>query len=99
MKSLLAFILIALPLAAEPNLSPDAFGVKTLTPPVLNTDPGPRYWPRLRMWQGIPSIERTAKGQLWATWYCGPLSEGSNGNHAVLVTSGDDGKTWSNPIA
>jgi hypothetical protein len=85
--------------AAEPNLSPDDFGVKTLTPPVINVDPGPRYWPRLRVWQGIPSIERTAKGRLWATWYCGPLSEGSGGNHAVLVTSGDDGKTWSNPVA
>src|ERR1051325_4180024 len=85
--------------AAEPNLSPDDFGMKTLTPPVLNVDPGPKYWPRMRMWQGIPGIERTPKGRLWATWYAGPFSEGSAGNHAVLVTSGDDGKTWSNPVA
>ncbi len=97
-----AILLLGAPLAAfaaEPNLSPDDFGVKTLTPPVLNVDPGPRYWPRMRMWQGIPSIERTAKGRLWATWYAGPLSEGSHGNHAVLVTSEDDGRTWSNPVA
>jgi predicted neuraminidase len=80
-------------------LSPDDFGVKALTPPVLNADPSPRFWPRLRMWQGIPSIERTANGRLWATWYAGPLSEGSPGNHALLVTSDDDGKTWSNPVA
>lgn len=84
---------------AVTTLSADDFGVTTLTPPVLNVDPGPRYWPRLRMWQGIPSIERTGKGRLWATWYAGPLSEGSGGNHALLVTTGDDGKTWSNPVA
>lgn len=79
--------------------SPESFGVSTLTPPVLNTRPGPRYWARLRLWQGIPSIERSAGGRLWATWYTGPLSEGSEGNHAVLVTSGDDGKTWTQPVA
>ncbi len=82
-----------------PSLAPESFGVTTLTPPVLNTNPGPRYWPRLRMWQGIPGIERSPGGRLWATWYTGPLSEGSEGNHAVLVTSGDDGKTWTHPVA
>ncbi len=51
------------------------------------------------MWQGIPGIERADNGRLWATWYCGPLAEGSEGNHAVLVTSMDDGVTWSNPVA
>jgi hypothetical protein len=84
---------------AATTLSADDFGVTTLTPPVLNVDLGPKYWPRMRMWQGIPSIERTAKGRLWATWYAGPLSDGSGGNHAVLVASGNDGRTWSNPIA
>ena len=81
--------------------SPEEFGVTTLTPPTLTLQPGPKYWPRLRMWQGIPSIERTVKGRLWATWYCGPIIEGQNGdgNYAVLVTSSDDGKTWSLPIA
>ena len=85
--------------SATGPLAPEAFGVTTSTPPVLNDDPGPRYWPRTRMWQGIPGIERTAKGRLWATWYAGPLSEGREGNYAVLVTSGDDGATWSNPVA
>ena len=81
--------------------SPEEYGVTTMTPPALTLDPGPKYWPRFRMWQGIPSIERTAKGRLWATWYCGPLIEGQNGdsNYAVLVTSTDDGKTWSRPVA
>ncbi|QIF03170.1 sialidase family protein [Roseimicrobium sp. ORNL1] len=85
--------------AASAVPSPDSFGITTLTPPVLNTNPGPRYWPRLRMWQGIPGIERSPNGRLWATWYTGPLAEGSEGNHAVLVTSEDDGKTWTNPVA
>ena len=84
---------------AVTTLTPDDFGVKTLTPPVLNVNPGPKFWPRMRMWQGIPSIERTANGRLWATWYAGPFSEGSEGNSAILVTSDDDGKTWSNPVA
>ncbi len=81
--------------------SPEQFGVPTLTPPTLQLAPGPIYWPRMRMWQGIPSIERTAKGRLWATWYCGPLIEGARGygNYAVLVTSDNDGKTWSKPVA
>jgi hypothetical protein len=81
--------------------SPEQFGVTTLTPPTLQLAPGPIYWPRIRMWQGIPSIERTAKGRLWATWYCGPLIEGERGygNYAVLVTSDNDGKTWSKPVA
>ncbi|MEX0643235.1 MAG: sialidase family protein [Pirellulales bacterium] len=81
--------------------SPEEYGVTTLSPPALKLDPGPKYWPRIRLWQGIPSIERTAKGRLWATWYCGPLIEGTNGdgNYAVLVTSNDDGKTWSRPVA
>ncbi len=77
----------------------ESFGVTTRTPPVLNEAPGPKFWPRLRMWQGIPSIERTAQGRLWATWYAGPLSEGSEGNYALLVTSADGGATWSNPVA
>jgi hypothetical protein len=81
-----------------PN-APEAYGITTRTPPVLNTAPGVRYQPRLRMWQGIPSIERTKGGRLWATWYAGPLSEGSEGNYALLVTSADDGRTWSGPVA
>lgn len=101
---ILVSVQVALLEAAPPNspatsLVPDDFGVTTRTPPVIKVDPGPKYWPRMRMWQGIPSIERTAKGRLWATWYAGPLSEGSSGNHALLVTSDDDGVTWSNPVA
>ena len=96
---ILCIFLVSVALA--PAQSPEAFGVTNLTPPVLDPMPGPRYSPRLRVWQGIPSIERTARGRLWATWYGGPIIEGQRGegNYAVLVTSDDDGRTWSPPVA
>jgi predicted neuraminidase len=71
----------------------------TLTLPVLKLQPSPKYWERNRMFQGIPTIERTKGGRLWASWYAGPLTEGNEGTFIVLVTSGDDGKTWSRPVA
>jgi len=51
-----------------------------------------------RIWQGIPSIERTKKGRLFAAWYSGGITE-QPGNFVVLVKSDDDGTTWSEPIA
>ncbi len=74
-------------------------GVTPLTPPTIRLNPPTKYWPRMRMWQGIPSLERSPGGRLWATWYAGPISEGREGNFAVLVTSSDDGRTWTNPVA
>ena len=69
------------------------------TPAVpLNLDPGEEYASASRNWQGIPSIERAANGRLWATWYSGGQGEDSD-NYALLVTSGDDGRTWSEPVA
>ncbi len=69
------------------------------TPPVLITQPGPEFSHASRKWQGIPSIEVAPGGRLWATWYGGPAGEGESGNHQTLVTSGDDGKTWSDSVA
>lgn len=66
------------------------------TPTVLS-NPGPAYYTAARHWQGIPGIERAANGRLWATWYTGAYGEGP-GNHVVLVTSDDDGKSWSEPV-
>lgn len=71
----------------------------SLTMPELKLNPSPKYWERNRMFQGIPTIERTAKGRLWASWYAGPVQEANEGNYIILVTSGDDGKTWSRPVA
>lgn len=67
-----------------------------LQPPTINTNPGPEYASWTRMYQGIPGIERTAKGRLWAGWTAGGVEEGPM-NYVVLVTSTDDGKTWSEP--
>lgn len=50
-----------------------------------------------RVWQGIPSLERTEKGRLFATFYSGYHSE-TFGNYVLLLKSDDDGKTWSHPI-
>jgi hypothetical protein len=80
-----------------------AFAAEPLSPapvqPELITQPGPEFGHAARKWQGIPSIEVSPGGRLWATWYGGPASEGDPGNHQTLVTSGDDGLTWSDPVA
>jgi len=69
-----------------------------LVPPEIRLDPGAAYATASRRWQGIPSIERAANGRLWATWYSGGRGE-DNENYALLVTSGDDGETWTEPVA
>jgi predicted neuraminidase len=68
-----------------------------LHPPRVIVNPGPEYASTARRWQGIPGIERAANGRLWATWYTGGPGEGP-GNHVPLVTSADDGRTWSEPV-
>jgi hypothetical protein len=81
------FLGIALPLAAAE--SNDA-----AIPPVANFSPGPEYADSARMFQGIPGIERAPNGRLWATWYGGGTGEDFH-NYVMLVTSADDGRTWS----
>ncbi len=68
--------------------------VAVAVPPVPNFSPGPEYADNVRMFQGIPGIERAANGRLWATWYGGGITE-DRFNYIMLVTSDDDGKTWS----
>jgi hypothetical protein len=63
--------------------------------PPMRFTPGPEYADNVRMFQGIPGIERAANGRLWATWYGGGTGE-DRYNYIMLVTSGDNGKTWSN---
>lgn len=66
---------------------------------MLRTDPAElsRYRSGRRVWQGIPSIERSAGGRLFAAWYSGGVTE-QFGNYCVVVTSDDDGDTWSEPV-
>ena len=63
-------------------------------PPPVNFNPGPEYGDDVRMFQGIPSLERAPNGRLWAAWYGGGVTEDRH-NYVMLVTSGDDGRTWS----
>ncbi len=68
----------------------------SLTPPVVTHSPGDRYATSSRSWQGIPGIERTSSGRLYATWYSGGKSEGPD-NYVLLVHSEDNGKSWNEP--
>lgn len=63
-------------------------------PPPVNFQAGPEYADQVRMFQGIPSLERSPGGRLWATWYGGGVTEDQH-NFILLVTSGDDGHSWS----
>lgn len=63
----------------------------------INFSPGLQYAEKSRKWQGIPGIERAANGRLWAAWYSGGCSE-DQFNHVLLVTSGDNGLSWSEPF-
>lgn len=63
----------------------------------LRLNPGVAYREGNRRWQGIPGIERTVGGRYWAAWYTGGRTEDSF-NHVVLVTSEDDGRTWTDPV-
>lgn len=69
-----------------------------LRPPHVVLEPGEKYASHQRRWQGIPGIERAANGRLWVTWYTGGRRE-DNDNYALLVTSDDDGASWSEPVA
>lgn len=55
-----------------------------------------RFQDEHRMWQGIPSIERTAGGRLYVDWYTGMETE-TGGNFVLAVTSDDEGRTWDGP--
>ncbi|MBL9214520.1 MAG: exo-alpha-sialidase [Opitutaceae bacterium] len=65
-----------------------------LEPATVNAAPGAAYGPDTRRFQGIPGITRSPGGRLWAAWYTGGTNEGPD-NYVALVTSGDDGRTWS----
>jgi predicted ester cyclase len=65
-----------------------------LRPAPVNTAPGPEYDSSTRTFQGMPTIERTRNGRLWAAWSAGGSTEGPQ-NYIVLVTSTDEGGTWS----
>lgn len=56
-----------------------------------------KYTTEHRVWQGIPSIECTKKGRIFATFYSGGIKE-DIGNYIMLVKS-ENGDDYSEPIA
>ena len=50
-----------------------------------------------RTWQGIPGIERSAKGRVFASWFTGGPKEPSPDNTVLLSYSDDAGKTFTPP--
>lgn len=68
-----------------------------LSAEVIET-PGDEYGDSVRVWQGIPGIERASNGRLWAAWYSGGTGEGRDGNYVLVATSNDDGLSWSDPV-
>lgn len=64
--------------------------------PVIRPDA--RHLLPARTFQGIPSIEITPRGTLFATWYAGGDGEGPD-NFVLVARSRDNGLTWSDAIA
>lgn len=57
--------------------------------------PGEAHSPELRKYVGISSLAVSQKtGRLWVTWYGGVTPGEDSNNYCVLMTSGDDGRTW-----
>lgn len=66
-----------------------------LQSPRVLTDFGPDHVKSSRGAQGVPAIERSAQGRLWAAWYAGTSQCGveSSSSYCVLATSGDNGQS------
>ena len=94
--TLLTALLLA-PLAALPAAELTKSAGDSLLATPLNTAPGPEYQTAARFYQGIPGIARDKSGRLWATWYAGGKGE-SKENYVLVVTSKDDGVTWTEPV-
>jgi len=56
------------------------------------------FGPGRRRWLGIPGIERSRGGRLFATFYSGGAGEGY-GNYCPLLQSDDGGASWRDPVA
>lgn len=52
-----------------------------------------------RTWQGIPGLERTAKGRVFVSWFTGGTKEPAPENTVLLSHSDDGGQTFTAPQA
>ena len=93
--ALLAVLLLTSPirLHADTPVDKDELLQGFVHPPV-NFAPGKESDSEARKYQGIPTIERSPGGRLWAAWYAGPIHE-DQFNYVMAATSGDNGATWS----
>lgn len=64
----------------------------------LSSDSEETYAPENRLWNGIPHIERTKTGRLWAAWESGGPNEPSDDNYILLSYSDDNGENWVDPV-
>lgn len=92
--SLLSLALLLVVCLQAPARSAEPSDPVAAEAPAVIVSPGPEYADAVRMFQGIPGIERAANGRLWATWYGGGVTEDEH-NYVMLATSGDDGRSWS----
>jgi len=68
--------------------------IGAMTPATVYLWPGKEeFLSESRRWQGIPGIERTKKGRIYAAWYSGGETEEA-GNVLIIEKSDDDGQTW-----
>ena len=67
-----------------------------MRPAIVNTAPGPVYARGRRVFEGVPTIERTRDGRLWAAWFARRTAS-TVGDHVLLAASDDEGATWSPP--
>lgn len=84
------FLLLCGPVLAEkPELDPDI----ALEPAHVIEHPWPKHIAPTKR-QGVPGIERTADGRLWAVWV---RDAESSRSYVVLASSDNDGSSWSDP--
>ncbi|MBM4092729.1 MAG: hypothetical protein FJ276_25465 [Planctomycetes bacterium] len=71
--------------------------VLLLVPPVTSraADPDVTIDLGARTWRGTPSLERTAGGRVFVSWFTGGPRDPADDNTVVLSFSDDSGKTFS----
>ncbi len=68
--------------------------IGAMTPATIYIRPGKEeFLSKNRRWQGIPGVERTKKGRIYAAWYSGGETEEA-GNVLIVEKSDDGGRTW-----
>ena len=68
-----------------------------LDPPSVFAPKESYYEDSGRKFQGIPAIERTANGRLWAAWYGGGETE-DRFNYVMIATRSANEEKWSSPV-